>query len=264
MSEHDPILEFRLTARYGAVKVLDDISGSLARGEIAALAGLSGSGKSTLALALLRLLQYRGGEVSGSIRLGGQELMGLSGGEMRSIRGRQVGYVPQNPLAALNGRLRVRTLLDETWRAHQPGRPTDAYLRELLANVHLPLESGFREQRAGELSTGQGQRLLIALALMHKPALVIADEPTSALDVITQAAVLALFAEINRKLGTAILFISHDLLSVASVAHRVDILHHGKIVESGPPAEIFRAPRHEFTRQLVAAMPQRPAVDGAA
>ena len=99
---------------------------------------------------------------------------------------------------------------------------------------------------------------------MHKPALVIADEPTSALDVITQAAVLALFAEINRKLGTAILFISHDLLSVASVAHRVDILHQGKIVESGPPAEIFRAPRHEFTRQLVAAMPQRPAVDGAA
>ncbi len=264
MSEHDPILEFRLTARYGAVKVLDDIPGRIARGEIAALAGLSGSGKSTLALALLRLLQYRGGEVSGSIRLEGQELMGLSGGEMRSIRGRRVGYVPQNPLAALNGRLRVRTLLDETWRAHQPGRPADAYLKELLANVHLPLEPDFREKRAGELSTGQGQRLLIALALMHKPALVIADEPTSALDVITQAAVLALFAEINRKLGTAILFISHDLLSVASVAHRVDILHHGKIVESGPPAEIFRAPRHEFTRQLVAAMPQRPAVDGAA
>jgi peptide/nickel transport system ATP-binding protein len=105
--------------------------------------------------------------------------------------------------------------------------------------------------------------LLIALALMHKPALVIADEPTSALDVITQAAVLALLGEINRKLGTAILFISHDLLSVAALAHRVDILHRGKIVESGAPAEIFRAPRHDFTKQLVAAMPRAPQADAA-
>lgn len=258
MSERDPALQFQITARYNAVPVLDGVAARIERGQIAALAGLSGSGKSTLALALLRLLQYRGGSMSGSIRLEGQELMGLSEAQMRDVRGRRVGYVPQNPVAALNGRLRVRTLLEETWRAHQAGSPPEELLCTLLADVNLPGDSVFREKRAGDLSTGQGQRLLIALALMHKPALVIADEPTSALDVITQAAVLSLFGEINRKLGTAILFISHDLLSVGMLAHRVDILHRGKIVESGAPAEIFRAPQHEFTRQLVAAMPHPP------
>lgn len=250
------MLEFRITARYGAIPVLDGVSLRIERGQIAALAGLSGSGKSTLALALLRLLRYRGGSVTGSIQLEGQELMGLNESQMRAVRGRRIGYVPQNPVAALNGRLRVRTLLEETWKAHETGSPSNEFLRGLLENVNLPAGLDFREQRAGDLSTGQGQRLLIALALMHKPALVIADEPTSALDVITQAAVLALFTEINRKLGTAILFISHDLLSVASLAHRVDILHEGKIVESGAPAEIFSHPRHEFTKQLVGSIPQ--------
>lgn len=261
MSDLNPILEYRLTAHYGAAKVLDDVPGRIAPGEIVALAGLSGSGKSTLALALLRLLHYRGGKVSGSIRLNGQELVGLSESRMRAIRGKQIGYVPQNPVAALNGRLRVRTLLQETWGAHEAGPLSEETAAKLLANVNLPVEAAFREQRAGELSTGQGQRLLIALALMHKPRLLLADEPTSALDVITQAAVLKLFAEINRTTGTAILFISHDLLSVASLAHRVDILHQGRVVESGPAREIFRAPRHEFTRRLIEAMPRAPEAD---
>ncbi len=104
-------------------------------------------------------------------------------------------------------------------------------------------------QRAGELSTGQGQRLLIALAIMHKPAVLLADEATSALDAITQAAVLRLFVDLNRRNGTAMLFISHDLLSVASIGHRVDILHEGRIVESGSPDAIFRAPQHPFLRK---------------
>ena len=109
-----------------------------------------------------------------------------------------------------------------------------------------------------ELSTGQGQRLLIALAIMHRPPVLLADEPTSALDAITQAAVLRLFQELNRRNGTAMLFISHDLLSVASMGHRVEILHEGRIVESGPPGDLFHAPRHEFTRRLVDAMPRAP------
>jgi ABC-type glutathione transport system ATPase component len=263
LSDSNPVLEFQITARYDTVTVLDAVSAQIQRGQIAGLAGLSGSGKSTLALALLRLLQYRGGSVEGSIRLEGQELMGFSESRMRTLRGRRIGYVPQNPVAALNGRLRVRTLLEETWRAHESGLLPAGRAQELLASVNLPLDGDFREKRAGDLSTGQGQRLLIALALMHKPALVIADEPTSALDAITQAAVLALLGEINRKLGTAILFISHDLLSMASLAHRVDILHRGRIVESGSPAEIFRTPQHEFTKQLVAAMPRAPQADAA-
>jgi len=255
----EPALDFRISARYGRTAVLHEVAASIASGEIVALVGLSGSGKSTLALSLLRLLHYRGGEVSGSIRLAGRELMGLSGSEMRGVRGRLIGYVPQSPAAALNERLRVRTLLEETWRAHSPRRTPEAggFFARLLESVQLPGSREFLERRAGELSTGQGQRLLIALAIMHQPPVLLADEPTSALDAITQAAVLRLFEDLNRRHGTAMLFISHDLLSVASIGHRVEILHEGRIVESGSPEAIFREPRHPFTRELVNAIPRR-------
>lgn len=251
-----PILEFSLTARYGSRTVLHDVHACVDAGEIVSLVGLSGSGKSTLALALLRLLEYRGGSVTGSILLEGRELIGLSGAEMRSIRGNRIGYVPQSPAAALNPKLKVRTLLEETWNAHAPKQASSASFGKLLESVQLPGSPDFLARCAGELSTGQGQRLLIALAIMHQPALLLADEPTSALDAITQAAVLRLFEQLNRTLGTAILFISHDLLSVASLSGRVDILHEGKLVESGPPSRIFLEPRHPFTRELVAAMPR--------
>ena len=227
-------------------------------GETAALVGLSGSGKSTLALALLRLLHYRGGHFTGSIRLEGQELAGASERQMREVRGKKMGYIPQNPTAALNPRLRIRTLLEETWRAHCPQTAPQCFFRNLLDSVQLPSDARFLTRRAGELSTGQGQRLLIGLAIMHNPALVIADEPTSALDVITQAAVLRLFRELSERRRMAILFISHDLLSVAEIAQRVDILHEGRLVETGPPAGIFAHPAHDFTRRLVAALPRPP------
>jgi ABC-type glutathione transport system ATPase component len=252
-----PALEFRISARYGSTEVLHDVAASIAPGEIVALVGLSGSGKSTLALSLLRLLHYRGGEVSGSIRLAARELSGLSDREMRGVRGKRIGYVPQSPAAALNERLRVRTLLDETWRAHSPERAPDGFFEALLESVQLLGSREFLNQRAGELSTGQGQRLLIALAIMHRPSVLLADEPTSALDAITQAAVLRLFEDLNRRHGTAMLFISHDLLSVASIGHRVEILHEGRIVESGAPDAIFREPRHPFTQELVKAIPRR-------
>ncbi|HEY4088532.1 MAG TPA: ATP-binding cassette domain-containing protein, partial [Bryobacteraceae bacterium] len=135
--------------------------------------------------------------------------------------------------------------------------PADFFGR-LLESVQLPVSGDFLRQRAGQLSTGQGQRLLIALAILHKPGLLIADEPTSALDAITQSSVLKLFQELNQRDGTSVLFISHDLLSVAAISHRVEILHQGRIVESGPPKELFRNPRHEFTKRLVAAMPSIP------
>ncbi len=246
-------LEFRISAAYGKTQVLNDVEAKIAPGEIVALVGLSGSGKSTLALSLLRLLHYRGGEVTGSIKVAGRELSGLSEREMRGIRGKLIGYVPQSPGTALNERVRVKTLLEETWRAHEHGPGSFA---ELLESVQLPSDAAFLQKRAGELSTGQGQRLLIALAIMHKPAVLLADEATSALDAITQAAVLRLFVDLNKRNGTAMLFISHDLLSVASVGHRVDILSEGRIVESGSPDAIFRAPRHPFTKELVNAMPR--------
>ncbi len=253
-----PVLDFRISARYGAREVLRNVEGRIGAGEIVALVGLSGSGKSTLALSLLRLLRYRGGDVSGSIRLEGDELIGKSDREMRAVLGRRVGYVPQSPASALNDRLRVDTLLAETWRAHCAAMPPAGAFERLLESVQLPAGRDFLRQRAGQLSTGQGQRLLIALAIMHKPALLIADEPISALDAINQASVLKLFQQLNQRDGAAILFISHDLLSIAQVSHRVEILHEGRIVESGPPGELFRAPQHEFTRRLVDAMPRAP------
>jgi ABC-type glutathione transport system ATPase component len=254
---NNPALEFRVSARYGQTAVLHEVAASIAPGEIVALVGLSGSGKSTLALSLLRLLHYRGGEVTGSILLAGRELTGLSEREMRGVRGKSIGYVPQSPAAALNERLRVRTLLEETWRAHSRDRAAEGFYADLLGSVQLPEGRDFLERRAGELSTGQGQRLLIALAIMHRPAVLLADEPTSALDAITQAAVLRLFQDLNERTGTAMLFISHDLLSVASIAHRVEILHEGRIVESGAPEKIFRDPVHPFTQELVKAIPRR-------
>jgi ABC-type dipeptide/oligopeptide/nickel transport system ATPase component len=152
----------------------------------------------------------------------------------------------------------VSALLDETWRAHSALRAAPDFYRNLLESVHLPADRGFLAHKAGQLSTGQGQRLLIALAIMHNPALLIADEPTSALDAITQAHILKLFEELNRARGAAILFISHDLLSVAAISHRVDILSEGRIVESGTPEQIFQRPAHAFTQELVAAMPRLP------
>jgi ABC-type glutathione transport system ATPase component len=253
-----PVLGFRITASYGKREVLHEVQATLRAGEIAALVGLSGSGKSTLAIALLRLLRYRGGVVEGSIRLNGRELIALSESEMRAIRGREIGYVPQSPASALNPRMRVKTLLAETWRAHAAATPAGSApaFRELLESVHLPATEDFLGQKAGQLSTGQGQRLLIALAIMHNPPLILADEPTSALDAITQSHILKLFEELNRARNAAILFISHDLFSVAAISHRVDILNEGRIVESGTPEQIFRSPRHAFTQELVASMPR--------
>lgn len=253
-----PVMEFRLSAWYGDRQVLDEATGELWPGESLSLVGLSGSGKSTLSLALLGLLRYRGGRIAGSVRLSGSELCHAGERELRQIRGRQIGYVPQNAAAALNGRLRVRTLLEETWRAHEKRRPPAGLWEELLRRVQLPANMDFLNRRAGELSTGQGQRLLIGLAVMHNPQLLIADEPTSALDAITQVAILDLFRDLNRRHDIALLFISHDLLSVASISGRVSILHKGHVVESGPTDQIFIAPQHPFTRELVAAMPAKP------
>src|SRR5580693_2632552 len=130
-----PVLDFLISARYGAREVLREVAGRIAPGEIVALVGLSGSGKSTLALSLLRLLHYRGGEVTGSIKVAGRELSGLSERDMRGIRGKLIGYVPQSPGTALNARLRVKTLLEETWRAHMGGPGS---FGELMESVQLP------------------------------------------------------------------------------------------------------------------------------
>jgi ABC-type glutathione transport system ATPase component len=240
--------------------VLREIALELQPGEILGLVGESGSGKSTLALALMGLLPHKGAATRGEVIFQGEDLLRKTENQLRSIRGSRMTIVLQSPLTALNPALRIGTQLQEAWQAHARGSRDDclAAVRTALGSVSLPGDGDFLRRKPSQLSVGQGQRVLIAMAILHRPALLIADEPTSALDTITASEILRLFAELNRELGTAILYISHDLLSVAALCHRVAILQNARIVECATPREIFESPREEYTRRLVAALPKSP------
>ena len=257
----NPLLSVAIDLDYpGKPKALSDVRFDIWPAEILGLIGESGSGKSSVALSVLRLLRHKGAEPTGSIRLDGRELTSLPERDMRTIRGREIGLVLQSPLASLNPALRVGAQLKETWRAHRKrgGAEMDAELRRTLEMVSLPSDEVFLKKRPSELSVGLAQRVLIAIAILHRPRLLIADEPTSALDMITQSEILRLFAQLNRDLGMAILYISHDLLSVAALCHRVAIMKRGRIIECAPMARIFQTPEDQYTRSLVAALPKNP------
>jgi ABC-type dipeptide/oligopeptide/nickel transport system ATPase component len=227
-------------------------------GEIVGLVGESGSGKSTLALAIFRLLGHTGARVSGRITLLGKDLARCSERELRDVRGRLLSLVPQSPLAALNPALRIGTQLREAWRAHsrEPWSGCRERITKLLASAGLPPEEDFLKRFPGETSVGQAQRVLIVMALLHAPPLLIADEPTSALDVITQREVLDLLGRVCREHQMSVLFISHDLLTVAGMCQRLAILNEGEIVECGTVKEVLNAPKHPYTRKLIAAVPK--------
>ncbi len=252
------LLSAQLSVRYaGKPAVLRDVRLEIQRGEVLGLVGQSGSGKSTLALAILGLLDKKA-QVEGTIRFQESDLVQLSERELRSLRGRAVALVLQSPLSSLNPALKIRTQLNEAWRAHASGTAVDCAnaIRASLQSASLPTDDDFLRKHPSQMSVGQAQRVLIAMAVMHRPALLIADEATSALDVITQSEILALFRQLNRSTGMAILYISHDLASVAGICDRIAILHQGEIVECGPTAQIFAHPQHAYTRQLMAAMPR--------
>ncbi|MFZ0687675.1 MAG: ABC transporter ATP-binding protein [Terriglobales bacterium] len=260
------LLSAQVTVRYpGKAPVLRDIAIEIGRGEVVGLVGQSGSGKSTLALAILGLLGRQRAIVEGNIFFQGANLLAMRERELRSLRGRALSLVLQSPLASLNPALEIRTQLREAWRAHSDGTTTatdcDRAIQSALENVSLPSgekERDFLNKRASQLSVGQAQRVLIAMAILHRPALLIADEATSALDVITQSEILELFARLNREFGMSILYISHDLPSVAELCQRIAILHEGQIVESGTTEQIFTAPVHAYTRRLMSALPHVP------
>ncbi len=250
-----PILSLRLTAGYpGKGVVLNDVCLDIHAGEIVGLVGQSGSGKSTMTLCILRLLGFKGGNDSGTIVFRGEQLVGQREARMRQIRGKDIGLVLQSPLASLNPSMRIGKQLEEAWSAHENGDGRATIFRTLQA-VSLPQDEAFLNRYPRQLSVGLAQRVLIAMAVLHRPALLLADEPTSALDALTQAEILGLFRTLNREFGTAILFVSHDLLSVASLCHQVAILEKGRIVEQSTPAEIFERPQHPYTRRLVGAIP---------
>jgi ABC-type dipeptide/oligopeptide/nickel transport system ATPase component len=257
---NDTLLSADFSVSYTGKAVLRDVQLEIRRGEVLGLVGQSGSGKSTLAMAILGLLDAKRARVEGTIRFQDCDLLQLSERELREKRGRVLALVLQSPLSSLNPALKIRTQLKEAWGAHASGPSADCEraIRAALESVSLPSSDEFLRKYPSQMSVGQAQRVLIAMAVTHRPALLIADEATSALDVITQSEILALFRELNRSTGMAILYISHDLASVAGICDRIAILHEGRVVECNATEEIFANPRHEYTKRLMAAMPQMP------
>jgi ABC-type glutathione transport system ATPase component len=260
-TEPDVLLTARISVRYGEKPaILRDVKFEIRRGEVLGLVGQSGSGKSTLAMAILGLLDRKRAQAEGAIEFEGCDLLKLRERELRARRGRKIALVLQSPLSSLNPALKIRTQLKEAWRAHAagPSADCDGAIRAALESVSLPSTDEFVQKYPSQMSVGQAQRVLIAMAVMHRPALLIADEATSALDVITQSEILALFRELNRTSGMAILYISHDLASVASICDRIAILHQGQIVETGTTEQVLLSPRHDYTQRLMSAMPKMP------
>ena len=258
------LLEIRdLHVRFGAAgRAFDAVRGvslDVQRGETVALVGESGSGKSVTALSILQLLPYPlASHPAGSIRFQGTELMGASPAKLREIRGDRIAMIFQEPINSLNPLHTIERQITEVVLLHRKVSDADARARTLEL-LHLV---GIRdaEKRLGayphELSGGQRQRVMIAMALANDPDLLIADEPTTAVDVTIQAQLLELLEDLQRRLGMAMLFITHDLGIVRRISDRVCVMQHGEIVEQGPTAELFASPRHPYTRELLGAEPK--------
>ena len=238
---------------------VDNISFEIRRGECVALVGESGSGKSVSALSILKLLPYPvASHPSGSIRFKGRELLDLSENNIREIRGNDISVIFQEPMTSLNPLHTVGAQIGETLFLHKSigAGSVRARTLELLRQVGIPEPETRMGSYPHQLSGGQRQRVMIAMALANEPDLLIADEPTTALDVTVQAQILALLAEIRARLGMSLLFITHDLGIVRRIANRVCVMNGGKIVEQGPVEQVFTAPKHPYTRALLAAEPK--------
>ncbi|MBU8539869.1 ABC transporter ATP-binding protein [Falsiroseomonas tokyonensis] len=243
--------------RAGVVRAVEGVSFSLQRGEILGLVGESGSGKSVTGFSLIGLVDPPGRIVSGSIRFDGQELVGLKQPEMRRLRGKRIAMVFQDPAATLNPVLTIGQQMALAVRAH--GTTSEAAARDLavrtLTRVGIPDAAARLDAYPHEFSGGMRQRVAIATALLHGPDLIIADEPTTALDVSIQAQILAEMQKLAKETGTALVWISHDLATVSSLADRLLVMYAGRIVESGRVGQVLRDPRHHYTRGLLDSLP---------
>ncbi|MCK1655054.1 ABC transporter ATP-binding protein [Bradyrhizobium sp. 149] len=238
---------------------VDKVSFQIKRGECVALVGESGSGKSVSALSILKLLPYpNASHPSGSIRFKGQELIDQSEQEMRGIRGSDISIIFQEPMTSLNPLHTIEAQIGEIIQLHNPTSNAEARRRtlELLTQVGIPEPETRLKSYPHQLSGGQRQRVMIAMALANEPDLLIADEPTTALDVTVQAQILTLLAEIRGRLGMSLLFITHDLGIVRRIADQVCVMKGGEIVEQGPVEQVFKSPKHPYTRDLLAAEPK--------
>jgi oligopeptide/dipeptide ABC transporter ATP-binding protein len=241
----------------GPVRAARDVSFTVQRGETLGIVGESGCGKTTVVRSLIGLLPSKGVTVSGEIGYGGRNLARLSERELRSVRGREISMIFQDPMSALNPVLRVGEQIEESRRA-QSGLGRRARTRravELLELVGVPAAAARLRQHPHEFSGGMRQRVLIAIALASGPKVLLADEPTTALDVTTQAQILALLQHLQAELGMAVVLVTHNLGIVAEMCERVAVMYAGEVVETGATEDLLVRPRHPYTAGLVASLP---------
>ena len=258
----DPLLSIKnltvvFKTRLGEVPVIDDVSFSIAPGEILGIVGESGCGKTMTSLAIMRLMPEQGKVTSGSIRLSGEDLVVASEARMRGLRGNEISMVFQEPMTSLNPVFSVGEQIAEVLKAHQGLSKSEAreHAVELLESVKIPLPSRRANDYPHQLSGGMRQRVMIAIALACKPKVLIADEPTTALDVTVQAHIFELLHELRDQTGTSIILITHDMASVAEMAERVMVMYAGRKVEEGPVEEILTNPLHPYTQGLIRCVP---------
>ena len=243
--------------RAGVLKAVDGVSFNLAKGEIMGLVGESGSGKTVTGFSLLGLVDAPGRIVKGSVKLNGTELTTLSQKALRTRRGREISMIFQDPIATLNPMLTIGQQMRLAIDAHEraSSRAAEARAAELLTQVGIPSAAARLRAYPHEFSGGMRQRVAIAIALLHRPAVIVADEPTTALDVSIQAQILFQMRDLARDTGTAMIWISHDLAVVSSLASKLAVMYAGRIVEQGPTATLLRDPRHPYTAGLIASLP---------
>jgi oligopeptide/dipeptide ABC transporter ATP-binding protein len=252
-------LETQFATRNGVVRAVDGVSWDVGEGETVALVGESGCGKSVSALSIMRLISPPAGRiVGGRILFKGRDLLTLSEEEMRRVRGREIAMIFQEPMTSLNPVLTIGRQLTEGLETHLGLAPAAARARaiELLAMVGIPDPGRRLSQYPHQFSGGMRQRMMIAMALACEPALVLADEPTTALDVTIQAQILELMKDLSRRLGVAMLIITHNLGVVARYADRVNVMYAGRIIERGTARELYGNPRHPYTLGLLRSVPR--------
>jgi ABC-type dipeptide/oligopeptide/nickel transport system ATPase component len=259
MSQSEYILEVQnLSVHFGhgggLVKAVDEVSFMIGRGETVALVGESGSGKSISALSLTKLTPQAARYAGGRVLFNGEDMLRLGDAELRNIRGSQISYIFQEPMVSFNPVFTIGWQIEEALRLHRKEIGRKAEVEHLLDLVHLParLATAYPHQMSG----GQLQRCMIAMALACSPELLVADEPTTALDVTVQREILNLLAELRDKVGLSVLMITHNFGIVSDLAHRVYVMQKGRIVEEGATRQILDDPQHDYTRQLMAAVPR--------
>ncbi|HUK06371.1 MAG TPA: ABC transporter ATP-binding protein [Stellaceae bacterium] len=265
MSEASPLLEIEnlqthFFTRLGVVKAVEGVSLSVRRGEVLGLVGESGSGKSVTGFSILGLVDPPGRIAGGHVRFEGRDLVGLAEEELRRLRGERIAMIFQDPMMTLNPVLRIDTQMIEAVRAHHRDvseAEARRRARDGLARLGIPAADERLVSYPHQFSGGMRQRVAIAIALLNRPALLIADEPTTALDVTIQAQILFEVQKLCREDGTALIWITHDLAVVGGLADRVAVMYAGRIVEQGPVDAVLDHPLHPYTRGLIGSVPSR-------